>query len=1002
MFNDNTCPYVPSVCLENKLHSDQGKKRVEKHLGLNILYTNTDYLPNKLEEVETFAHANNVDVIALVETLDKTTPIEEQSNINFILPGYKTFHKHQGRGLCLFVKESLNVDRLDEIENLFDKSIFCKISTNKNEHLIIGIHYRSPNSSELDNKNLLEQINIVSNKCLKSGEKLVLVGDYNFKSINWADESCSARTSDNNHNDPEVSNDKVRYDDKFLSCIQKNYLTQFVDQPTHHKPNTAPSLIDLILANDPEFVVNLNHHPAFGMSHHFVITFSVSISTQKPVVSATKKYLFHKGDFQSIRKELNETDWVQVIDDKEDINACWNRFVNVLMPLCDKYIPKKTNVQNQTRRNFKAPDTLLKFLDLKRKAFKLSKKFPTSENQIFYNYMRNRVNAEVTKAKKAKELDIAKKVKSNPKALFQYVASKTKPREAIPNLQTHEGKLTSTNKEKAQVLNEFFGSVFTKEDDNELPECNFDIQVPLTQVNITTDDVYKVLNGLKPNKSPGPDLIHPRILKELAKELSLPLKRLFDRTLAEGKIPDEWKSAEVRPIHKKGSRASPDNYRPVSLTSVVCKIFETFIRNALYQHLVSNKLLSPQQYGFCEGRSTVTQLLATINDWMMSLDSRVPVDAVYLDFSKAFDSVPHRRLLHKLHEYGIRGKLLKWIEDFLSDRTQFVSIDNEKSSTIDVTSGVPQGSVLGPTLFIYYINDLPDMTDCKVKIFADDSKIYQELSSPEDQSKLQEGIDALVDWSRTWLMKFNSNKCKVLHLGKNNPNHTYTMSNGSDTVELGTTSCEKDLGVYVDPLLEFDKHIDECTKKGRRMSGMIVRNISHKCNEIMIPLYSSFVRPHLEYANTVWHPYKRKNIDKVEKVQRHFTKTISGLSDKKYPERLKILKLPSIEFRQFRGDMIEVYKLTHNLYDPTSTNTLFKFSEIKSTRQHPFKLIINSPPNTVKSKMFFSNRVTHVWNSLPADLVCADSTNSFKNKFDAHFRELMYCTKLNPYFPYCN
>ena len=152
--------------------------------------------------------------------------------------------------------------------------------------------------------------------------------------------------------------------------------------------------------------------------------------------------------------------------------------------------------------------------------------------------------------------------------------------------------------------------------------------------------------------------------------------------------------------------------------------------------MISNKLLSPQQYGFCEGRSTVTQLLATINDWMTCLDSKVPVDAVYLDFSKAFDSVPHRRLLHKLHEYGIRGMLLEWIKDFLSDRTQFVSINNERSSHIKVTSGVPQGSVLGPTLFIYYINDLPEKTDCKVKIFADDSKVYQELRSPEDQAKL--------------------------------------------------------------------------------------------------------------------------------------------------------------------------------------------------------------------------------------------------------------------------
>ena len=354
-------------------------------------------------------------------------------------------------------------------------------------------------------------------------------------------------------------------------------------------------------------------------------------------------------------------------------------------------------------------------------------------------------------------------------------------------MQKPNGKLTESSEEKAQVLNEFFGSVFTDETDSNYPNCKFDVDNPLNNVIITDEAVHKVLSSLKVNKSPGPDLIHPRLLKELAKELASPLKKLFHKTMNVGKIPDKWKMAEVRPIHKKGSRASPNNYRPVSLTSVVCKVFECFIRDALYNHLITNNLLSADQFGFCQGRSCVTQLLATLNDWFLNLDNGTPTDAIYLDFSKAFDSVPHGRLVHKLEAYGVQGKVLNWVRDFLSNRSQFVSINDCKSNTIPVTSGVPQGSVLGPTLFIYYINDLPLETDRKVRVFADDSKIYSGVSSPEDRDKLQKGIDALVRWSKKWLMKFNSDKCKVPHIGKNDPRYKYTMPDGEVVKEMSTT-----------------------------------------------------------------------------------------------------------------------------------------------------------------------------------------------------------------------
>lgn len=236
-----------------------------------------------------------------------------------------------------------------------------------------------------------------------------------------------------------------------------------------------------------------------------------------------------------------------------------------------------------------------------------------------------------------------------------------------------------------------------------------------------------------------------------------------------------------------------------------------------------------------------------------------------------------------------------------------------------VTSGVPQGSVLGPTLFIYYINDLPDVVDCFIKIFADDTKLYLPIVSYESSIELQRNIDNLVKWTDDWQIKFNSSKCKVLHIGSKNPGNEYTM-NGN---VLDVTTAERDLGVVVDPELSFNRHIMESIKKCNRVSGMIVGNIECKCPEVMVPLFKSLVRPVIEYGNAVYNTTLIKHSEEIENVQRRFTKKIIGMRNLDYEQRLQKLKLPSLEYRRIRGDLIELFKMTHNFYDPITTNSLF-------------------------------------------------------------------------------
>ena len=378
---------------------------------------------------------------------------------------------------------------------------------------------------------------------------------------------------------------------------------------------------------------------------------------------------------------------------------------------------------------------------------------------------------------------------------------------------------------------------------------------------------------------------------------------------------------------------------------------------------------------------------------MSDLDKNLPTDAIYLNFSEAFDTVSPIRLIYKLKGYGISGNLLNWIHDFLSDRSQYVQINESKSTLLPVTSGVPQGSVLGPTLFIYYINDLPNCTTANIKIFADDTKVFTTINDTNDQLKLQSAIDSLYEWTNKWLLKFNDTKCKVMHIGLNNPHYTYTIGNSTSKISLESTNIEKDIGVYIDPLLKFNHHVTEIVKKANRVKYQIIKNIAYKTKNIRIPLFKGLVRPILEYANIIWNNNLRKQSDEIERVQRTFTKLISEVRNLEYEDRLMYLNLPSLEFRRFRGDLIEMFKITHDIYDPKTTENLFTFSNNQRLRQHEFKV---NKFHTCKQqyKTFFTNRIVNVWNKLPPNIVQSDSINIFKNQIDKHFREYMFSTNL--------
>ena len=465
----------------------------------------------------------------------------------------------------------------------------------------------------------------------------------------------------------------------------------------------------------------------------------------------------------------------------------------------------------------------------------------------------------------------------------------------------------------------------------------------------------------------GPDNIHPHMLKSLADTISKPLAIIFNKSMVSGTTPEQWAEAIITAIHKKGVRNIVDNYRPISLTSVISKVIESVVRDHIVQHMMENHLFADEQHGFVPMRNCVTQLLESMEAWSQIIEEGGCIDIIYTDFSKAFDPVPHTRLLKKIESDGIKGDILKWIGSFLSNRKQRVKVEGSMSQWIPVTIGIPQGSVLGPILFVLFINDMPSEIKNTCKLFADDAKIF---CNPL-KTLLQHDIDKLSQWSEKWQLSFNVKKCKVLHVGHNNPLIPYTMEGR----ELEQTVFEKDLGVTMDKELKFNKQTSIAVKKANQILGLIKKTMATK-NENTIPLlYMTLVRPHLEYANAIRGPFYKQDPQLVEKVQRRATKMIPCLSNLSYENRIRSLNMPSLHHRRKRGDMITTYKIMTKRYRGQKEK-LFHIRHC-TTRGHPFK-IYKQHAKSFTRRSSLSCRIVNDWNALLNHIVNANNVNSFK------------------------
>ena len=567
-------------------------------------------------------------------------------------------------------------------------------------------------------------------------------------------------------------------------------------------------------------------------------------------------------------------------------------------------------------------------------------------------------------------------MKDNSKRFWSYVKHRKQDASGIAPLKKSDGLLYSDAPTQADILNKQFHSVYTREDTGNIPSKGPSPHKSMNKISISTNGVKKLLRGLNIHKATGPDQIPTRLLHDFADELGPTLSAIFQRSLDTGKIPDDWREAAIVPVFKKGDRHQASNYRPVSLTSVACKVLEHVIHSQIMDHFDRLKILTDKQHGFRSRRSCETQLIVTIDSIAKSLAHGEQVDIILLDFSKAFDKVPHQRLLHKLDFYGVRGTTWLWIKDFLTKRTQHVNLDGTSSSLADVISGVPQGTVLGPLLFLTYINDLPEHTESDVRLFADDALLYRKISSKADAEQLQRDLSALQHWEHLWQMEFHPQKCTVIHISnKRQPRKTGYTLHGHTLEEVDSA---KYLGVTIHHKLRWNEHISNISTKANRTLGFIKRNL-HGCKpQIKSMAYQTMVRPTLEYASTVWDPHHQVLIKTLEGIQRRAARFVTNNYRDRTPgcmtTMVQELNWETLQQRRKTSRLVMMYKIIHGLVDIDQSNYL---TPGDSRTRGAMKFLQPTATREVYNNSYFP-RTIRDWNGIPSSVRTAKTIEAFR------------------------
>lgn len=927
------------------------------------------------------------DVILITETW-----LQHQHLDSEIIPSGWSLHRKDrnsidmnsnqfGGGVLIAVKNTLKCTAVDIVTVPDDKFdiVACKI-TFPTKNIFIVCFYIPPRSTIEQYNQLAVRITELHDT-LKEADDIIIYGDSNLSGIQWIPSEIF----------------KNLYDPINVPVCHENFLHALLSlglYQINNLANCSGNVLDTVFTNIlsnfelKEASLALTHKTSI---HHRILTLNYFYDDKLTKFNNSVSHMiydFEKGNYTAINRELAT---LQLSYDDSDINTSVQTLYDEIFAVIEKYVPKKRVI------NLTCPPHIDKSLRiLRNKRNKAYDRFMLTKNpadRSVFCELSNQFKLNEESALALHKRKVALQMIEEPKNFWNYVNDKRKSN-SYPSSMYLDNSISDDPAEIANMFATFFNSAYQEPIQNNSQDLS---HIPaneevLHNMNITREEIEDVMNNIDTNKGAGPDIIHPRFLKETSHHMSRLLLPLFNRSLQDGIFPDKWKHGYITPIFKSGDRGNISNYRAVCILSPICKTFEKIVTANLEASIGSK--ITKYQHGFGSGKSTVTNLVHYSTSLRQNLAEGLQVDSLYTDFSKAFDVVDHQLLLKKLFRYGIRGSLLSWLESYLMNRQQYIKLQGKFSSALKVTSGIPQGSVIGPFLFNIFINDLPSkIQHCETLLYADDLKLYKPIKTIEDCAALQEALNAVQVWCLQNGMFLNIKKCAVVSFTRKNQMITFNYDINHEVLERKNVI--RDLGVLFDTKLSFKQHIDMIVNSGHARLGFVKRIVKELNDPYLIKnMYSTLVRPTLEYANVIWSPYREVDKKKIESVQKQFLLFalrhlgFTGYHLPTYVSRLLLLDMTTLSCRRDLSSCLLAFDLLTGMIKVDDLSQRIVINENNfNTRNHKYlKEEQHSNDFSFYDTISHSIRNFNNFNFLFSTDI---SRNSFKSRILRHFKTLV-------------
>ena len=810
--------------------------------NLSIVHYNVQSIFSKLEVLHT--ELIDFDILSFSETwLNDSIASEDLLLESYNKPERKDRPGDSLGGVMLYVKEGLHYKRRNDLELRNIESVWIEVA-NSHKRVLVGLFYRPPNSDSAYLSNIEDFIGLAIDTGISD---IIVTGDFNL-----------------NTTKPSTLR-------KIESICSQFSLNQLIEEPTHFTEQSS-SIIDLFfVTNNDNVVISGVGDPFLQQDIRYHCPIYIILKFSKPRNTSFERHIWYydKGDYNALRNKARQTDWNSLHDN--DINTYANNISNQIVYIAAECIPNKT-VRIKPSEPPWITTYIKRYIRKRKRTYKKAKRTNSHQDWQKFKTLRNKTTQIIRDAKQTFYDNIAAKPTSNSissKGWWSILKSFLKPnnKASIPPIEDND-QINTNEHDKANILNSFFQSQsFLDDRYAPLPAVlPTTLESELNTIVLTTDKDESVLKILPVGKATGPNGLSNRILRELSDEISSPYCSLFNQSLDTGDVPSSYKEANLCPVPKKGDLSIVSNYRPISLLNSEDKFIERLIFKHLYNHLRDNNILSSLQSGFIPGDSTVNQLTYLYNVFCQALDSGKELRAVFCDISKAFDRVWHAGLLLKLQAAGVTGKVLAWFKSYLPDRRQRVVIPGGTSDWTSIHAGVPQGSILGPLLFLVYINHIVVDIGSHIRLFADDTSLYIIVDDPVTAAGcLNTDLQKITIWAAIWLVKFNPIKTEAFLASRRlNRNHPPIYMQNQQITEVES---HKHLGVYFSNDCTWHHHIKYITGKACTRNN-IMRKLKFKLDRKSLEtIYLTFIRPLLEYGDVLWDNCTQFEKDELDKIK---------------------------------------------------------------------------------------------------------------------------------------